>query len=36
MKAELFAILTALYWAIASYFEKKGVKLGGFTYPTQN
>jgi len=31
MRAELWAVLTAICWAGGSYFEKKGVKLGGFS-----
>jgi len=31
MRAEFWAILTALCWAVGSFFEKKGVKLGGFS-----
>ena len=31
MRAELWAILTAVCWAGGSYFEKRGVKLGGFS-----
>ncbi len=31
MKAEYWAILTALCWAFGSFFEKKGVKLGGLS-----
>ena len=30
MRAELWAVLTALCWAGGAYFEKKGVRLGGF------
>ena len=30
MRAEFWAILTAVSWAVGSFFEKKGVKLGGF------
>jgi uncharacterized membrane protein len=31
MKAEFWAILTALCWGIGSLLEKKGVKIGGLT-----
>ncbi|MBN1550862.1 EamA family transporter [bacterium] len=31
MAAELWAVLTALCWAFGSFFEKKGVRLGGFS-----
>ena len=31
MSAEIWAVLTALCWAIGSFFEKKGVKMGGFS-----
>ncbi len=31
MKAEFWAVLTALCWGIGSLFEKKGVKIGGLT-----
>lgn len=31
MKAELWALLTAVCWAVGSLLEKKGVKLGNFT-----
>ena len=31
MPAELWAVLTALCWAVGSLLEKKGVKLGDFT-----
>lgn len=30
MRAEFWAVLTAVCWACGSFFEKKGVKLGGF------
>ena len=30
MRAEAWAVLTALCWAGGSYFEKRGVKLGAF------
>ncbi len=30
MRAELWAVLTAVCWAGGAYFEKKGVRLGGF------
>jgi uncharacterized membrane protein len=31
MRAEAFAVLTALCWGVGSLLEKKGVKLGGFS-----
>jgi len=31
MRPELWAAMTAVCWAVGSCFEKKGVKLGGFT-----
>jgi uncharacterized membrane protein len=31
MRAEAWAVLTAVCWAGGSYFEKRGVKLGAFT-----
>ncbi len=31
MKAEIWAVLTAVCWAVGSLLEKKGVKLGEFT-----
>ncbi len=31
MKPEIWAILTALCWGVGSFFEKKGVKLGGLS-----
>lgn len=31
MRAEFWAVLTAVCWGCGSYFEKKGVKLGGFS-----
>jgi uncharacterized membrane protein len=31
MKAEFWAVLTAICWAVGSLLEKKGVKLGHFT-----
>lgn len=31
MKAELWAVLTAICWGAGSLLEKRGVKLGGFT-----
>jgi len=30
VRAEFWAVLTAVCWACGSFFEKKGVKLGGF------
>ena len=30
MRAELWAVLTAICWAGGAFFEKKGVRLGGF------
>ena len=30
MRAEFWAVMTAICWAGGSYFEKRGVKLGGF------
>ena len=31
MKPEMWAVLTAICWAVGSVLEKKGVKLGEFT-----
>ena len=31
MRSEFWAVLTALCWAGGSFFEKKGVRLGGFS-----
>jgi uncharacterized membrane protein len=31
VRAEFWAVLTAICWGCGSYFEKKGVKLGGFS-----
>ncbi len=30
MRAELWAVMTAVCWAGGSYFEKRGMRLGGF------
>lgn len=30
MKAQLFAVLTAMAWGFGGYFEKKGLHMGGF------
>jgi transporter family protein len=31
MQAELWAVLTALCWAVGSLLEKSGIRIGGFT-----
>ena len=31
MRPEYWAVLTALFWGVGSFFEKKGVKLGGLS-----
>ncbi len=31
MRAEIFALLTGICWAVGSFLEKKGVTLGNFT-----
>ncbi len=31
MKAQIFAILTALFWGVGGYFEKKGLHMGNLS-----